>query len=58
MLGKESRQVRRARNRGLIRKSMSKVERRSLFRRPSPERREIRAALLNMILSGEIKVRS
>jgi DNA-binding MarR family transcriptional regulator len=58
MLGTESRQVRRARNRGLIRKSMSKTERRSLFRRPRPEKREIINALLNMILSGELKVRS
>jgi hypothetical protein len=58
MLGTESRQVRRARERALVRKSMSKIEKRSLFRRPSPERREIRLALLNMILSGEIKVRN
>ena len=58
MLGTESRQVRRARERALVRKSMSKAERRSLFRRPRPEKREIVNALLNMILSGQLKVRS
>lgn len=58
MLGTESRQVRRTRERALVRKSMTKAERRSLFRRPRPARREIVTALLNMILSGELKVRS
>ena len=58
MLGTESRQVRRARERGLIRKSMNKAERRFLFRRRRPMKREIINTLLNMILSGELKVRS
>jgi hypothetical protein len=56
MLTKESRQVRRARERSLVRKTMTKTERRTMFRRPRSERREIFNTVLNMILSGELRV--
>lgn len=54
----ETRQVRRARERSLVRSLLSKKERRGLFRRSRPERREIITALLKMIASGELKTKS
>lgn len=58
MLRTESRQVRRARTRALVRGVMTKAERRSLFRRATIEKRDVVAALLHMIAGGQLKPRS
>jgi hypothetical protein len=56
MFAKETRQVRRARERAMVRRSMTATERRDLFRRPRPERREIFNSLLSMILNGDLRI--
>jgi hypothetical protein len=56
MFASESRQVRRARERAMVRRAMTAAERRELFRKPRPERREIYNSLLTMILSGDLRL--
>jgi hypothetical protein len=56
-LSKMSRQVRRAHERSLIRRTMSKTERRQYLRLPKAVRREIYYATLQMIAEGQLQAR-
>lgn len=56
-MSKMSRQVRRAHERSVIRKTMSKSERRQYVRLPKRVRREIYYATLQMIAEGQLQTR-
>jgi hypothetical protein len=56
MFTNQSRQVRRAHERAMLRKAMTATERRKLFRKSTSERKEIYKSLLSMILSGELRL--
>lgn len=52
----QTRQVRRAQERKLVRQAMIKSERRDYVRMSRPARREVYYTLLGMIASGELKL--
>lgn len=54
---KMTRQVRRAHERSLVRRTMTKSERRQFFRMPDAVRKEIYLATLQMIARGELQPR-
>ena len=56
-LSKMSRQVRRAHERSLVRRTMSKAERRQYVRLPKAVRREIYYTTLQMIAEGQLQAR-
>jgi len=54
----ESRQVRRARERSIIRKTMTKAERRQWKRMPTSLYREVYFATLEMVAQGRLQPRA
>lgn len=56
-LSKMSRQVRRAHERAMVRKTMTKAERRQYVRLPKAVRQEIYYTTLQMIAEGQLQAR-